>query len=163
VGALDRLSTAVGKAASWLTLVMVVVTFVIVLMRYVFDFNLIWMQESVTWMHAAVFMLGAAYTLRDEEHVRVDIVYRKVGDKQRAWIDLLGVFVFLLPMCVFLAYKSWDFVAVSWSIHEASPESGGLPYPLRPLLKTVLIIMPVAVALQGVSLALNSLRTIRAR
>ena len=163
MGALDRLSTAVGKAASWLTLVMVVVTFVIVLMRYVFDFNLIWMQESVTWMHAAVFMLGAAYTLRDEEHVRVDIVYRKVGDKQRAWIDLLGVFVFLLPMCVFLAYKSWDFVAVSWSIHEASPESGGLPYPLRPLLKTVLIIMPVAVALQGVSLALNSLRTIRAR
>lgn len=163
MGALDRLSTAVGKAASWLTLVMVVVTFVIVLMRYVFDFNLIWMQESVTWMHAAVFMLGAAYTLRDEEHVRVDIVYRKVSDKQRAWIDLLGVFVFLLPMCVFLAFKSWDFVAVSWSIHEASPESGGLPYPLRPLLKTVLIIMPVAVALQGVSLALNSLRTIRAR
>lgn len=161
--ALDRLSTAVGKAASWLTLVMVIVTFIIVLMRYVFDFNLIWMQESVTWMHAAVFMLGAAYTLRDEEHVRVDIVYRKVSDKQRAWIDFLGVFVFLLPMCVFLAYKSWDFVAVSWSIHEASPESGGLPYPLRPLLKTVLIIMPVAVALQGVSLALNSLRTIRAR
>ena len=162
MGALDRLSAAVGKAASWLTLVMVIVTFVIVLMRYVFDFNLIWMQESVTWMHAAAFMLGAAYTLRDEEHVRVDIIYRKVGDRQRAWIDLLGVFIFLLPMCLFLAYKSWDFVAASWSIHEASPESGGLPYPMRPILKTVLIIMPVAVALQGLSLALNSLRTIRA-
>ncbi len=163
MGALDRFSTAVGKAVAWLTLVMVVVTFVIVLMRYVFDFNLIWMQESVTWMHAAVFMLGAAYTLRDEEHVRVDIVYRKVGERQRAWIDLTGVFIFLLPMCLFLAYKSWDFVAASWSIHEASPESGGLPYPMRPVLKTVLVIMPIAVALQGLSLALNALRTIRAR
>ena len=161
--ALDRISVAIGKGAAWLTLVMVVVTFVIVVMRYVFDFNLIWVQESVTWMHAAVFMLGAAYTLRDEEHVRVDIVYRKASERQRAWIDLLGVLVFLLPMCLFLAYKSWDFVAVSWSIREASPESGGLPFPLRPLLKTVLIIMPVAVALQGLSLTLKSLETIRGR
>lgn len=160
---LDRISAAVGKAAAWLTLVMVVVTFVIVVMRYVLDFNLIWMQESVTWMHAAVFMLGAAYTLRDEEHVRVDIIYRKASEMQRAWIDLLGVLVFLLPMCLFLAFKSWDFVAVSWSIREASPESGGLPYPMRPLIKTVLIIMPFGVALQGVSLALRSLRTIAGR
>ena len=161
--ALDRISTAVGKGAAWLTLFMVVVTFVIVVMRYVLDFNLIWVQESVTWMHAAVFMLGAAYTLKDEEHVRVDIVYRKVNEKQRAWIDLVGVIIFLMPMCLFLAYKSWDFVAVSWSIHEASPESGGLPYPLRPILKTVLIIMPVAVSLQGVSLVLKSLKTIAGR
>lgn len=161
--ALDRISAAVGKAAAWLTLVMVVVTFVIVVMRYVFDFNLIWVQESVTWMHAAVFMLGAAHTLRDEEHVRVDIIYRKASEKQRAWIDLAGVFVFLLPMCLFLAYKSWDFVAVSWSIREASPESGGLPFPMRPLLKTVLIIMPFAVALQGVSLVIRSFKTIAGR
>jgi TRAP-type mannitol/chloroaromatic compound transport system permease small subunit len=163
VATLDRISTVVGKAAAWLTLVMVVVTFVIVVMRYVFDFNLIWVQESVTWMHAVVFMLGAAYTLHDEEHVRVDIIYGKVSNKKRAWIDLVGVIVFLMPLCLFLAFKAWDFVAASWSLHEASRESGGLPYPMIPLLKTVLIVMPVAVALQGVSLALTSLNTIRAR
>ena len=160
---LDRISTALGKGAAWLTLVMVVVTFVIVVMRYVLDFNLIWVQESVTWMHAVVFMLGAAYTLHDEDHVRVDIVYRRTTETRRAWIDLFGVIIFLLPLCGFLALKSWDFVAVSWSMHEASRESGGLPYPMIPLLKTVLVIMPVAVALQGVSLAARSVAKIRGR
>ncbi len=141
---------------------MVLVTFVVVIMRYVFDAGLIWVQESVTWMHAVVFMVGAAYTLRHEEHVRVDIFYRAAGARRRAWVDAIGVVVFLLPLCAFLAVKSWDFVAVSWSMKEASRESGGLPYPLLPLLKTVLVIMPVMVSLQGLSLFANAVRTIRA-
>jgi len=140
---------------------MVVVTFVIVVMRYVFDAGLIWLQESVTWMHAVVFMMGAAYTLQQEDHVRVDIVYRTMGVKGRAWVDLAGVIFFLLPLCAFLAWKSFDFVAASWSLREASRESGGLPYPLIPLLKTVLLLMPVTVALQGGALLLRSLKTLR--
>ena len=157
----DRFSIATGKLVSWLTLIMVVVTSVIVVMRYVFDAGFIWLQESVTWMHAAVFMLGAAYTLQQEEHVRVDIFYRSATDKGRAWTDLLGVVVFLLPVCGFFIYTSYGFAAVSWSLHEASRESGGLPYPLIPILKTALLLMPVAVGLQGVSLLSKSLRTIR--
>ncbi len=160
---LDRISEATGRATAWLTLFMVLVTFVVVVMRYVFDAGLIWVQESVTWMHAVVFMVGAAYTLCHEEHVRVDIFYRTAGARRRAWIDAVGVVVFLLPLCAFLAIKSWDFVAVSWSMKEASRESGGLPYPLLPLLKTVLVIMPVMVSLQGISLLVNALRTIRMR
>ena len=140
---------------------MVVVTFIVVVMRYVFDAGLIWLQESVTWMHAVVFMVGAAYTLKHEEHVRVDVFYRGMSEKSRAWVDLLGVLIFLLPTCVFLAMKAFDFVAISWSLKEASREPGGLPYPFLPLLKTILIVMPTAVALQGLSLALHSLRTIR--
>lgn len=140
---------------------MVIVTFIVVVMRYVFDAGLIWVQESVVWMHAVVFMLGAAYTLRDEEHVRVDIFYRAMGERRRAWVDLIGVFIFLMPLCLFLAWTSFDFVTTSWSIREASRESGGLPYPLIPMLKSVLLLMPVAVALQGVSLLLNSLKTLR--
>ena len=140
---------------------MVLVTFVVVVMRYVFDSGLIWLQESVVWMHAFVFMVGAAYTLAHEEHVRVDIFYRGMNPRRRAWVDAVGVAVFLLPVCGFLAFKAWDFVAVSWSLKEASRESGGLPYPLLPLLKVVLIVMPLALALQGVSLLLRSLRTIR--
>jgi TRAP-type mannitol/chloroaromatic compound transport system permease small subunit len=152
-----------GKAAAWLTLFMVIVTFVVVVMRYVFDAGLIWLQESVTWMHAAVFMLGAAYTLQQEDHVRVDVFYRNMTPKRQALVDLTGVIIFLFPLCFFLGWKSFDFVAASWSLHEASRESGGLPYPLIPLLKSVLVFMPAAVALQGVSLLLRSLHTLRQR
>jgi len=146
-----------------MTLVMVIVTFVIVIMRYVFSAGLIWLQESVIWMHAMVFMIGAAYTLRHEEHVRVDVFYRGMSAKRRALVDVIGVVSFLFPVCLFIAWKSWDFVAASWSLHEASRESGGLPYPFVPLLKSILLVMPVALILQGLSLFLASLRTLRGR
>ncbi len=157
----DKISSTTGKASAWLTLFMVIVTFVIVVMRYVFDAGLIWLQESVIWMHAVVFMMGAAYTLQHEDHVRVDVFYRTMSVRRRAWTDLLGVIIFLFPLCAFLAWKSFDFVAASWGLHEASRESGGLPYPLIPLLKTVLLLMPITVALQGSSLLLRSLKTLR--
>lgn len=157
----DRISNVTGKATSWLTLAMVVVTSIIVVMRYVFDAGLIWMQESVTWMHAAVFMVGAAYTLLHEEHVRVDIFYRKMSERWRAIVDLLGVVFFLLPLCGFLALMAYDFAAAAWSIHETSREPGGLPYPMIPLLKSIVIVMPVAVALQSVSMLMRSITTIR--
>jgi TRAP-type mannitol/chloroaromatic compound transport system permease small subunit len=158
---LDRISNATGKVTSWLTLVMVLVTSVIVVMRYVFDAGFIWLQESVIWMHAAVFMIGAAYTLLHEEHVRVDIFYRNMGARGRAIVDFLGVILFLLPLCGFLAFKAYDFAAVSWSIHETSREPGGLPYPMIPVLKSIVVVMPVMVALQGVSLMLRSLPALR--
>lgn len=160
---LDAFSIRVGHAVSWLTLLMVIVTFVIVVLRYVFGTGLIWLQESVTWMHAAVFMLGAAYTLQREEHVRVDIFYRKMSEQQRAWVNLLGVLVFIFPMCAFFVYQSIDYVAASWSLREVSRNSGGLSYPAVPLLKSVLVIMPVAVALQGLALLLRATQVIRGR
>lgn len=157
---LDRISELTGRLTAWLTLFMVVITFVVVLMRYVFDAGLIWVQESVTWMHAFVFMVGAAYTLKHEEHVRVDIFYRSMSVRRRAWTDAIGVVVFLLPLCTFLGIKAWDFVAVSWALKEASRESGGLPYPMLPILKSVLLAMPLMVALQGISLLWSSVKTI---
>jgi len=160
---LDRLSIRVGHAVSWLTLLMVLVTFVIVVMRYVFGTGLIWLQESLTWMHAAVFMLGAAYTLQQEDHVRVDIFYSRMPDIKRAWVDLLGALIFVFPMCAFFVYASFDYVAASWSIREISRNSGGLPYPFVPLLKSALIIMPIAVGLQGMSLLLRSVQVIKGR
>ena len=160
---IDRFSTLTGHLVSWLTLAMVIVTFVVVVLRYVFDAGQIWLQESVTWMHAVVFMLGAAYTLREEDHVRVDIFYRGMSAKRRAWVDLLGVILFLLPLCGFIAWESLGFVETSFTLRDASRESGGMPYPMLPLLKTVLIVMPIALSLQGISLALRSLRTIRER
>ncbi len=140
---------------------MVLVTFLIVVMRYIFDSGFIWLQESLVWMHAAVFMLGAAYTLQMEEHVRVDIFYRDMSERRRAWVNLLGVLLFVFPLCAFFVITALSYASASWSLHEVSLNAGGLPYPAIPLLKSVLIVMPIAVALQGLSLLLRSLQTIR--
>ncbi len=158
---IDRVSCATGRAVSWLTLAMVLVTFVIVVLRYVFDIGFIWLQETLTWFHAVVFMLGAAYTLQQEEHVRVDIYYRNMSERHRAWVNLLGVTLFVFPMCGFFAWTSWGYVVSSWSIGEVSRNAGGLPYPFVPLLKSALLVMPIAVALQGASLLLQSVKLIR--
>lgn len=140
---------------------MVITTFVIVVLRYLFDTPAIWLQESLVWMHACVFMVGAAYTLLHEDHVRVDVFYRGMTARRRAWVDLLGVLLLLLPVCVFLAWKSYGFALTSWAMQEASRESGGLPYPVLPLVKLVLIIMPLTVAAQGVAMMLRSIAVLR--
>jgi TRAP-type mannitol/chloroaromatic compound transport system permease small subunit len=154
---IDRVSDATGRAAAWLTLAMVFVSFVIVIIRYVFDSGFIWLQESLTWMHAAVFMFGAAYTLQRDEHVRVDIFYRDMSARRRALVNLFGVLFFIFPLCVFFVVEGLDYVGASWSIHEISRNAGGLPYPFVPLLKSALILMPIAVLLQGLSMALRSI------
>ena len=161
--ALDRISIVSGRITAWLTLVMVIVTGIIVVMRYVFDAGAVWLQESVVWMHAVVFMVGAAYTLQQDEHVRVDIFYRDMSRRRRAWVDLVGTLLFLLPLCGFLGYKAWDFVAVSWQLGESSREPGGMPYPFVPLLKSVLLVMPLLLGVQGAAMLVRSLQVIRGR
>ena len=160
---LDRISIATGRAASWLTLLMVVGTFVIVLLRYALDSGVVWLQEAVTWMHAMVFMLGAAYTLQREEHVRVDIFYREMNRQKQALVNLFGIVLFVAPVCLFFVLESYEYVRVSWSIREVSRDSGGLPYPFIPILKSLLIVMPIAVLLQSVSLTLHSILQLRKR
>ena len=152
--ALETVSVAVGRSVALLTVLMVLVTSAVVLLRYLFGLGWIWLQESITWMHAAVFMLAAAYTLAREEHVRVDVFYREMSPRARAWVDLVGTLVLLLPVCAFLLWSGWDYVASSWGISEGSRESGGLPALY--LLKSVLVAMPVLLGLQGVALAARS-------
>jgi TRAP-type mannitol/chloroaromatic compound transport system permease small subunit len=131
----------IGRTISWLSLAMVLVTFLVVVLRYAFDAGSIAMQESVTYMHAVLFMLGAAYTLQLNGHVRVDIFYQRFSRRGRAWVDLLGTLVLLIPVCLFILTSSWHYVAESWSIHEGSREAGGLPYVYW--LKTLMVMMPV--------------------
>ncbi|MEX0706766.1 MAG: TRAP transporter small permease subunit [Woeseia sp.] len=158
---IDRASEMTGRAVSWLTLLMVLVTLVIVVLRYVFDEGYIWLQESLTWMHALVFMLGAGYTLKWEEHVRVDVFYRDMSERRQAIVNAAGVILFLLPLCLFMAYISFDYAARAWALREISRDAGGLPYPAVPLLKSVLLLMPLVVGLQGTALLLRSLRTLK--
>jgi TRAP-type mannitol/chloroaromatic compound transport system permease small subunit len=136
---------------------MVAVQFVIVALRYVFDLGWIWMQESVLWMHAATFMLAAAYTLRHDEHVRVDIFYGRLTSRGRALVDILGTLLLLLPMMIFLIVSSWDYVSVSWTIREGSREAGGLAYPAVPLLKSLIPLTAGLVCLQGLANLLGNL------
>lgn len=159
IDGLDRLSGATGRLISWLTLAMVVTTFAVVLLRYLFSSGWIAMQESIGWMHAAVFMLGAAYTLREEGHVRVDIFYRKMGPRGRAWVDLLGFLLLLLPVCGFIFWISWAYVASAWAIAEGSREAGGLPGIY--LLKSLLLLLPLLLLLQGCAQGLRAWRVLR--
>lgn len=150
-----------GEIVSWLTLAMVIVMFLLVALRYWFDTGWIWMQESVTWMHAAVFMLGAAYTLADDAHVRVDIFYRDMSAAQKAWVNMLGTLVFLLPFTGFMTWISWQYVEISWAIRETSFESGGLPYPWIPLMKSFIPVASLLLLLQGLLMLGRSLQIIR--
>jgi TRAP-type mannitol/chloroaromatic compound transport system permease small subunit len=152
---LETLSEVTGRYVAWLTAGMVLVTFVVVVLRYVFDMGWIAMQESVTYMHGLVFMLGAAYTLRHDGHVRVDIFYRKMSPRGRALVNLLGTLLLLGPMMIYILSDSWQYVTSSWDVMEGSREAGGLPGVY--LLKTLLLIMPVLLLLQGVADALRSL------
>jgi len=159
--ALERINVIVGRAVSWLTVVMVITTFFIVVMRYLFDSGWIWLQETVIWMHAAVFMLAAAYTLAREEHVRVDIFYRRFSPRGRAMVDAAGTLFLLIPVALFLIIASWDYVMVSWQIHETSREAGGLIYPFPSMLKSLIPIMSIMLLLQGIVLLVRSVRQLR--
>ncbi len=150
--AIDKLNRSIGRITAWLTLAMVLVTFFIVVLRYLFDTGWIWLQESVTWMHAAVFMLAAAYTLADDQHVRVDIFYRKMSEPGRALVNALGTALFLLPLTVFLIWSSWDYASLSWEIHETSREAGGMIFPFPSIMKSFIPATAFLLLLQGIAM-----------
>lgn len=151
---IDRLIAWIGRTVSWLVLAAVIVTFVVVVLRYVFDFGRIWIQESYLWMHAVIFMLGAAWTLQEEGHVRVDIFYHKLSGHGRCWVNLLGVLFLLTPTCGFILWASFPYVITSWQLLEGSRETGGIPAVF--LLKTVMPLMALLLLMQGFSIVIHS-------
>ncbi len=149
ISIIDTFTEYTGKVIAWLTLVMVVLSFTIVVLRYGFNLGWVAMQESVLYLHALVFMLGAAYTLKGEGHVRVDIFYQKFSLKQKAWVNLLGTFLLLLPVCITIFIISFDYVMTSWRILEQSSEAGGLP--LVYVNKSLILLLAITLVLQGVA------------
>lgn len=145
----DGITERLGKALAWLVLVMMLVQFLIVVLRYAFSVNSIPMQESVMYMHAIVFMIAASYTLKHDGHVRVDIFYRRLTPRRKAWTDLFGTLFLLLPFMGFVLFSSLGYVGKSWAILEGSPESGGIPGVF--LLKTLIPAFAVLMIVQGIA------------
>ena len=146
---IDTLSDITGRILAWLSLLMMTLLCMVVLLRYGFEVGSIALQEAVTYLHATVFMLGIAYTLKQGGHVRVDIFYRNFSSRTQAWINSLGGIIFLLPLCVYIFVISWDFVAQSWQIREVSTEPGGIPAVF--LLKTLIPLLAINLGLQGLA------------
>lgn len=155
ISLLDNIAEFSGTTTAWLTGVMVLITAIVVGLRHVLDMGSIGLQESVTYMHAAVFMLGAAYTLKKDGHVRVDLLHRKMSVQMRAWVEVLGSLLFTLPVMIFIGWSSMGFVQESWRINEGSTDSGGIGGVY--ILKTLLPVMAVSVSLQAIAELLRNL------
>lgn len=146
---IDAFTDRSGRLLAWFTLAMALLTAFVVVSRYGFNTGSILAQESVNYLHGCMFMLGAAYALKHDAHVRVDIFYRAFSPRKQAWVNSLGGIVFLLPLCLFVVASSWDFVSESWSIKEVSVEPGGIPAVY--LLKSLIPLMAINLMIQGVA------------
>lgn len=155
---IDSFSEYTGRAISWLCLLMVLLSCLIVLLRYGFNIGSVAMQESLTYLHATVFLLGAAYTLKHDGHVRVDIFYRGYTERTKAWVNALGSLIFLLPMSLMLLLSSWDFALRSWGIFEGSPHANGIPALF--ILKTLIPLSAATLILQALADTLRGLLTL---
>ena len=146
---IDGLNDKIGAGIRWLTLVMVVITCAVVTARYLFNFGSIGLQESVMYMHGTVFMLGIAFTLKEQGHVRVDVLYEKFPPRVKVCIDIAGHLLFLIPFSIFILWTSLEYVSFSWSLRESSGQPGGLPGVY--LIKGLIPAMAVLLLLQGIS------------
>ncbi len=156
---IDGLNRAAGVLTAVFVLLMVVLAFTVVLLQFVFGLNFLWLQEGVMYMHGALFMLAAGYTFLHDDHVRVDIFYRPARSRTRAWVDLAGSAIFLLPVTVVVGVWSWPYVARSWATGEGSAEASGLPFLY--VLKTAIPAFAVLLGLQGLAAILRAARTLR--
>ncbi len=155
---IDSLNEKTGLFAAWLTTFMVITVVYDVIMRYGFKKGNIAVQEMEWHIFAVVFLIGAAYALKKDAHVRVDILYTKLSAKKRAWIDLLGTFIFLIPFCILVIYSTTTFIESSWAVREVSPDPGGLP--CRYILKAMIPAGFFLLILQGISQAIKNILVI---
>jgi TRAP-type mannitol/chloroaromatic compound transport system permease small subunit len=160
---IDRLNDRIGHAVAWLVLAMVLLGAFNAVARYAGRFLELNLSsnaylEGQWYLFSLVFLLGAAHTLRRDAHVRVDVLYGRLGPTARAWVDLIGTLLFLIPFCLFVLWVSWPSVRNSWAVLEVSADPGGLPrYPI----KSVILIGFVLVLLQGVAELVRCVRRLR--
>ena len=156
---IDGMSDIIGRLVGWLTTSMVLIVFYDTVMRYAFHKGNVALQEMEWHLFSIVFLIGAAYTLKEDGHVRVDIIFMNLSEKTKAWIDFLGVFLFLIPFSIIVILSTQGFIANSFAVREISPDPGGLP--ARYLLKAMIPAGFVLLIIQGLSEAGKKLMIIR--
>ena len=154
LSAIEKFTEVTGRFISWATVTMVILVVLVVITRYFLGLGSIALQESVTYLHCLVFMMGFAFTLKHDGHVRVDIFYRGFSPRFKAIVNLIGGLLFLIPFCLLIFFISWDYVLASWVIRETSAENNGLPFIY--LLKTLMLLMPATLVLQGIAEIIRS-------
>jgi len=152
---IDALNEKIGLIVAWLTTVLVLNVFFDTVMRYTLQKGSVGMQELEWHIFSVIFLIGAAYTLKHNGHVRVDIIYTKLSDRAKAWVDLIGTFAFLIPFCIIVIYSTQSFIQNSWAVKEMSPDPGGLP--ARYILKSMIPLGFFLLLLQGLAEAVKSL------
>jgi len=155
---IDTVNEAVGRFVAWLTVLMVVNVFIVVVLRYTFSIGWIWMQELYVWTHAVIFLLGAGYTLLHEGHVRIDVIYRDASIRYKAIVNIFGCLFLAIPLLVLLLDRSLPLIFRSWMNLEKSAEAGGMEGVF--LLKTVIGVFAILFALQFVSMLLRNIITL---
>jgi TRAP-type mannitol/chloroaromatic compound transport system permease small subunit len=143
---IEAVVRTIGKLSLFLILAMAALTLGAVILRYVFGLNYIAMQESVTYMHGAVFLLAGGYALLTDDHVRVDIYYREASPRRKAFVDLAGTYFLLFPFCLVALWAAGPYVANSWAVREGSMEQSGIKgiYLLKSLIPVYLVLLALA-------------------
>ena len=158
ISILDSITEWLGRLTAWFAVLMVLVTCYVVLTRYVFDTGSIAVQEIIMYLNTLIFTVGAAYTLKHDAHVRVDIFFSKARPRTQALINLAGTLLLLFPVVIFILIYCWDYVSASWAIREQSGDPGGLRWVY--LLKTLILLMGGLLLLQGFAEALRQIMTL---
>lgn len=152
--AICTLNAVLGSVFAWLSLGIVLVCFGVVVLRYAFATSFLWMQDLYIWLSGAMFTAVGGYALLKDSHVRVDIFYRPAGERRKAWVDLIGAVLFLVPFMFVVVAYSWPFVSRSWSYFEGSANVGGMPGLY--VLKSFILVFAISVALQGIAMICRS-------
>jgi TRAP-type mannitol/chloroaromatic compound transport system permease small subunit len=154
----DRLNGWIGRTAAWAVLAMVGVQFAIVMLRYLFGFGSLWMQESLHYLLAILVLFAAGWTLRSNGHVRVDIFYADAAPRTKAKVDLAGALLLLIPFMTAVLWFSWPYASRAWAIGEGSREAGGIPLVF--LLKSSIPLFAALLLLQGLAQAARAALTL---
>lgn len=155
---IDVITKWIGEKSSYLNAMLVLLICVDVVFRYVFSQTQVWVLELEWHLFSIVFLLGAAYTLQQDKHVRVDLWYGDRSSKTKAWINLIGSLLFLVPWCIILMRSSFNYAINSWMMNEGSPNPGGLP--MRYVIKFIIVLAFFLLLLQGIAVILRSIMTI---
>ncbi|WP_281646739.1 TRAP transporter small permease subunit [Parendozoicomonas sp. Alg238-R29] len=157
IRSIDNFTETTGRTISWLNIALMITICAVVFIRYVLNLGSIALQELSVYIHATIFLGACAYTLRHDGHVRVDIFYRKFSPRTKGLIDASGSILFLIPVCLFIGFISWEYVERSWALKETSHDPGGLPAVF--LLKSLILFLAGTLLIQGLAEFLRGLLT----